>query len=217
MPSLDRKDHLPVFNQKSKPFKRFTKKYLKISNMKLIFNNSITDTYVRYGILHNETFHSLIKRKNYVSNWQSIKLMYQRCDTLFLCVNIGQIEFFNNLLFSKYGLIYHEMLQIINNLFGLHFIKNSNYPMVPHIKVNKEEINQVIAKKVERDQLQFKCPYKKWSKKETAKLKQLIFHYNLKNINDDMLNQLYNDFDKKFSRKHLRGKCFKFGLNFVLN
>lgn len=217
MPTLDKEENLPVFDVNSFEYKKFTKKYMKKENLQIIFNNSSTNSYIAYGNLNAEANHGQLKRINHCDNWQSIKLLYIRCITSFFCINTKRLQTFGATFNSKYPLIMHEITNIINNTLRLNFIFTNQCPMIPTIKVNKMELNEIIYKQIVRDKLHFKCCWKRWKKKQDIKLKQFIQNNNIHNINNEILNNLYIFFDKKFSAIQLRSKCHKFGLNFIFD
>ena len=87
--------------------------------------------------------------------------------------------------------------------------------LIPEIKNNQQEFNQIIIDNIKRDKLKFKYEYESFGPHANLELLQYILEKD-----DDWvmrssdLEYLFKHFKGRFARETLRKKCFKYGVEF---
>ena len=132
-------------------------------------------------------------------------------------MNIHKYFFWLDWLTVNYNTIQKNIGQIIIKLKNLQPLQQINETcLVPEIKINKYEMQQQLFRQIKKDQLKFKYKWRYWGESENLDLLK-YFDQQPKDwiLNENTINDLYqNIFGLKFTKKWIRHKCLKFGIEY---
>ena len=87
--------------------------------------------------------------------------------------------------------------------------------LIPEIKNNQKEFNQIIIDNIKRDKLKFKYDYESFGPYDNLELLQYILEKDDEWVmRSSDLEDLFKHFKGRFKRETLRKKCFKYGVEF---
>ena len=143
-------------------------------------------------------------------------MAYSRLTLIYICINFIRFKHWAKDIKEISTSLYQQINVIINKTYQLDYITNMNKnKLIPEIKNNQKEFNQLIINNIKRDKLKFKYNYELFGAYDNLKLMQYILEKD-----DDWVMQssdleyLYNQFNGRYDKQYIRKKCFKYGVDF---
>ena len=143
-------------------------------------------------------------------------MAYSRLTLIYVCINFIRFKHWANDIKEVSTSLYEQINVIINKTYQLDYITNMNKnKLIPEIKNNKQQFNQIIIDNIKKDKLKFKYNYEYFSAYNNLKLLEYILQKDNEYVMDSSdLDDLFEYFDGRFEKQYLRKKCFKYGVDF---